>query len=606
MIIFTKRSKGKPVFPLRWNMAPALAISYWIGSTAAFAQAIPAPPILPKIDANGVDVQTGNETWSVTELGIGPNGTMGLQLVRSRSGGAQRDNFSNSYVYTSNYLYGLENGHSTFGNDGDSFGQYTFSGYGIPGQNYQTGEGSIINYSIQIWDQNDPNSGSISKLYFADSKVFPNGVTWNLHYKTIAGNGRNYARLQSVTSNTGFQIKFEYYTNTMASDFSNYSQWELRTKAIAINNSIEYCDPVGDYCSLSNIWPTVIYAYSTNSQNGSSTVSVTGPAGGVTQYTSTPASGNNPLTFSITKPGSSAPDVTYAYTLNYGPCMPSSFVCQYGAPFRVSSLTTPEKTVSYSYSHISTKWIITKTEPGSKTDVYEMPAYPDFRLGLEKWTDSLGRITRFESTALGQPTKAIWPEGNFTVFQPAGCGSLAQQASYPKPGPSVNPILESRTYANYGTNLKLCGKPLTITDARGVVTYTYDTGHGGVLTELGRADNNGIRPAKKYYYEQRYALVKSPAGSFVQKSTPVWLMTEVRTCKTSTMDLNAGTCGAGSADLVRTTFDYGPMSGSGNNLLLRGKVEDAGGLAFRTCYNYDIYGRKMSETAPEAGLTTCP
>ena len=34
-------------------------------------------------------------------------------------------------------------------------------------------------------------------------------------------------------------------------------------------------------------------------------------------------------------------------------------------------------------------------------------------------------------------------------------------------------------------------------------------------------------------------------------------------------------------------------------------VEDAGGLNLRTCYTYDQLGRKISETAPRAGLATC-
>jgi YD repeat-containing protein len=58
-------------------------------------------------------------------------------------------------------------------------------------------------------------------------------------------------------------------------------------------------------------------------------------------------------------------------------------------------------------------------------------------------------------------------------------------------------------------------------------------------------------------------------------------------------------------DEVLTTYDYGPDSGP-NNLFLRGRVVTADGQSLRTCYTYDRFGNRISETLPRAGLTSCP
>jgi hypothetical protein len=129
--------------------------------------------------------------------------------------------------------------------------------------------------------------------------------------------------------------------------------------------------------------------------------------------------------------------------------------------------------------------------------------------------------------------------------------------------------------------------------------YTYAQAHGGILTETGPAVN-GIRPQTRYAYAQRSAWIRNAAGSFVA-ALPVWVLAQKSYCKTGAAT-SAGCSIPG--DEVITSYDYGPNSGP-NNLLLRGTVEDVGGLALRTCYQYDIYGNKISETAPRAGLGVC-
>lgn len=153
---------------------------------------------------------------------------------------------------------------------------------------------------------------------------------------------------------------------------------------------------------------------------------------------------------------------------------------------------------------------------------------------------------------------------------------------------------------------KLCDKPLSRTDPRGNVTnYTYSQAHGGLLTETGPPDANGVRPQTRYSYVERTAWVAAPGGGYAQVGLPVWLLESKSLCKTSTATGNpAAPCAAGAADEVRTLYDYGPNAGP-NNLELRGVVDDATGQALRTCYGYDAQGNRIWETKPRAGLASC-
>lgn len=151
---------------------------------------------------------------------------------------------------------------------------------------------------------------------------------------------------------------------------------------------------------------------------------------------------------------------------------------------------------------------------------------------------------------------------------------------------------------------KLCDKPLTETDPNGnVTTYTYAQAHGGVLTETGPLVN-GVRPQTRSSYTQRFAWTRNSAGAFVRSTTGVWLLTQKSTCISGPAAASGTGC-ATAGDEVITTYDYGPDSGP-NNLLLRGMVVASGNQTLRTCYSYDNWGRKISETTPRAGLAVCP
>lgn len=155
-------------------------------------------------------------------------------------------------------------------------------------------------------------------------------------------------------------------------------------------------------------------------------------------------------------------------------------------------------------------------------------------------------------------------------------------------------------------NLKICKKPLSVTDAEGNTTdFAYDPVHGGMLKRTAPADDSGVRPETRYTWGQRYAWLKNAGGGYTQAATPVWVQTSQFSCNTSAM-LASGNCAAGASDKVVTTYEYqAGNSATGSNVFRVGMAVTADGQTLRTCYGLDEFGRQISETQPKAGLATC-
>lgn len=270
---------------------------------------------------------------------------------------------------------------------------------------------------------------------------------------------------------------------------------------------------------------------------------------------------------------------------------------------------------------------------GERTLAYFLVGYPEYiespagtvyydhsgvRIGLVpqgSWPTTPFTFSYFSMV----PTGVLYPEGNILRFNYDAAGNNILQRSVPKPGSGEAAIEVTRTYptptafevsSTTTTNLctatsqVLCDKPTAATDALGNVTdFTYDPTHGGVLTETAPAVG-GIRPQTRYVYVQRTPMVLNSSGGVVAAGPPVWVLASRSLCRTGAASGN-GCAIAG--DEVVTTFDYGPTTGV-NTLLLRGQVEDANGLALRTCYQYDERGNRIATTAPEGtvGWTSCP
>lgn len=200
------------------------------------------------------------------------------------------------------------------------------------------------------------------------------------------------------------------------------------------------------------------------------------------------------------------------------------------------------------------------------------------------------------------------PDGKRTEYWiPWSTRNVHKVTEKAKSGSGLPDTVTSATYDC--TKPVLCAKPTSKTDAKGNVTnYVYDQTHGGLLKETAPAVG-GVSPEKRYEYVSRKAWVRNADNTgYAQSTNDHVLLSKEEYCITSAA-VN-GDCAAGPSDEVVTVYEYGPSSGP-NNLLLRGiavTAQNAEGQmeTLRTCYGYDNFGRRISETKPLANLAICP
>jgi hypothetical protein len=111
------------------------------------------------------------------------------------------------------------------------------------------------------------------------------------------------------------------------------------------------------------------------------------------------------------------------------------------------------------------------------------------------------------------------------------------------------------------------------------------------------------RPLKLTTWVQIYGWVTNSSGALVQSAYPIWRKATETACQTVAGSSTA-ICDGGAPQTV-TTYQYGAAA-TRFALLVTGVAISSGGTTQRTCYGYDIYGHRISETKPNAGLGVCP
>ncbi|GAA0488183.1 hypothetical protein GCM10009096_33960 [Parasphingorhabdus litoris] len=604
----------------------------------------------------GVDMRTGRYVYQNTDLSIGA-GTSELQLIRSMpiytSGHANpfgnfshnwdifitEERFDQSGRMTSggqDYRMRVHLNGTTLTFEGRQFvNTYGYKGRGPIARLVVSGDqsssaaiytmtapdGTIITFrAIGNRDCTGPisNAGT-RRCAFASRIVTPENKILDLAYNYNGALTGNRATLRSIRSSSGYALLFRYSGSRV-------------TEACAVNLAVYYVP--------ANTCPTGVakgsYSYSNNKLTG-----FTDAEGNVSSFT------YNGSAMGFVRPGdaqawlvntitlANLDDITFHEVVNRQDFADGS---------------------SYTYSWSQTPYSVNQPRPvnagGSVTDSngksihveFEFPIMPgtgserpciglqcpqpdpdDFLYNIYQQTpgpvrleDQLGRVTLNDYCdprvmAELPPNKrnrcAVYPLRSFT--DPEGIKTLLEYDNYQnvtkatrqaKPGSGLANIVTSAAYGT--TNPKTSTKPLWVIDANGNRTdFTYDPAHGGMLTKTLPADGNGIRSQTRYTYTQRYAWIKNSSGGYSRAAAPIWVLIGEEYCKTSAADAN-GNCTGGATDEVVTTYDYGPDSGP-NNLLLRGNAITADGQTLRTCYTYDEFGRKTSETPPAANLASC-
>jgi RHS repeat-associated protein len=534
----------------------------------AFAQAA-APAVRSTIDANGVDLTTGTFQAASPGIVIGKAGAGGLSfnetwdssgtvwrhpyqvMINSSNPGSTADTTvltvsvggsSETFVITSGAYVNQQGTGSTLSL---SSGVYT----------YTTDDGTVVTFSHALTGLR----GVSSNEALATSLTRPNHEAWTWTYNAMASGGGY--RLQSVTNNLGYQVHLEY------NDGGGANTGFVITKAVALNNAVDYCSPSANSCSFTKTWPSLTIS-------GSSTFSFTDANSHAWTYA-------NGTTFVITRPTSGT--LTYAYN---------------GSGL-VSSVANGTGTWSYGYSTASGILTTTVTDPLSHTRVVAV----DTTTGLvSSDTDGNGHATSYAYDGYGRLTQVTRPEGDETQLAYDGRGNVTTTTVVPKSGSGLSNIVTSASYdSTCTTNFVKCNQPNSTTDALGNQTdYTYDTTHGGVLTVTAPAPTTGaVRPKTTVTYTALTAHYKNSGGSIVAAGSSVYLPTGISTCQTTS------SCSGGS-DEVATSITYGSTTTSVANNLLPTSISKGAGdasLTATTAITYTDNGDIKTVDGPLSGST---
>ena len=540
------------------------------------------PPTYSLVDKNGVDLTSG--TLMLSERGIAVGQTPGgLSFNRYRNGGAWVGNVIGiMYSWMNTYHVSYQGKLTSFTNNNGAFSSDQGDGSSLSFNatlqiyTYTTADGAVLKFSKALaQDFNSTNEGEII------SASYPSGEVDTFAYKTVslcvlaAGGGcSSYApanRLQSVTNNLGYQLKFQYSLNNPVNN-TDWNAFSAVIKVTAINNAIDYCDPPADSCSgFSVAWPSQSFAVDTGN---TSAQDVTDAMGRVTRYTYNSQS----LIVGIKRASSSTDTTTVTYD----------------GSSRVASVSNGTGAWTYAYSTTGGVLTTTVTDPLSHTRVVASSG------GLvSSDTDGNNKTVTYTYDSNGRLTQAAMPEGDYFQYIYDFRGNVTSTTHVPKSGSGLSNVVTSSNYPSACTNPVICNKPTSTIDALGNQTdYTYDPTHGGLLTAALPAAATGVpRRMTTYSYTSMSAWYKNGSGSIVQAPAPVYRLTGASGCQT------ASNC-VGGSDEVKATIGYGTGGSTTANNLLPISTTLASGdgvLAATTAETYDAVGNLLTIDGPLSG-----
>ncbi|MGY4399183.1 hypothetical protein ACVWZA_004396 [Sphingomonas sp. UYAg733] len=260
----------------------------------------------------------------------------------------------------------------------------------------------------------------------------------------------------------------------------------------------------------------------------------------------------------------------------------------------------------YNLAFYLTTWVTISGQQNNYTRaVRPIPEWGSARRALMYSGDGLGRETTFSRNQLQEVSGTTYPEGNGEMLQYDSRYNVIARVVSAKPASGLPQQVTQYTYppSCSASTQAYCNKPMTMVDPKGGTSnYSYNL-RGQILEEIAPAPSVGAPRLKKVYtYELRTAFVLDASANLVPAGPPISLPVKIVTCDTTSA------CAGGGTDTV-AQYDYGPPTGV-NNLNLRGvsvTALDASGIArtHLTCYSYNYFGEKISETRPNAGLAAC-
>ena len=533
---------------------------------AQVAGELAPPPVRQALDQNGVDVITGVLDLSSTDLTIGPSDIHGLTFQRySFSQGFNNSQLATIQLVGGLYIVTLNGKSDSFAPSGGGFAGT--EGNGATLQNlsgtyvYTARDGTTARFAGNAGYPYPFYEGELARLA---SITYPDGtmLTYTFTVQTLctseyAGNvcqtnPFNYvARLQSVTNNNGYQLKFSYASNSNRLIIDNYEAWGTLISVTAINNAVEYCDPQANTCTLTGNWPKVVYTQTTDGF-GNQIFIATDPLGRATSYTDDG--------LQIKRPGATSYDV----------------VATKDVPTQhVTSIVREGVTHTYSYADSGTTRTTIVTDPNGQHRTYVGDTVT--RL-ISSFSDELGNITTYQHDSNGRLTEIRYPEGNKVQYTYDARGNITLTRAISKTPGTPADVVVTASYPASCSNIFTCNRPTATVDALGNQTdYTYDAGTGLITSITQPAPAAGaVRPQVRYSYAQQ-------SGQ--------WKLTGTSVCQT------VASC-SGTANEIKVTTTYDP-----SNLLLLSATKAAGdnSLVATTALTYDSIGNIYTVDGPLAG-----
>jgi len=528
----------------------AVVLGLAMASVSAFAQDQPAPPVNIAVDPRGVDLPTGKFIYSTTEAAIGQPGQGGISYgrifipVQGGDGGNWRDVLMGSISVTgvtNEVLVSIGNSSEIFTKSGTTYTPKRNVGSTLTQSGtvyaYTLSGGAVAEFSAAPANYAGMYSDSIATI---TSLRQPNGERMDYVYREenvcTAGTYpscsiyKNIRRVQSITSNRGYQIHYDYATTTAWMS----SGWGTKTKVTALNLATDYCSPTAVSCTFTASWPSVTYSAGTATDQGGLVTTY--------YYSTDNLSG-------VRLPGSSSNDITITYN----------------ADERVQSITSAQGVWSYEYIDNSPNVGVRSTVATGPLG-QELTAIVPMTTGLLAATlDANSKSTNYQYDTQGRITRVTQPEGNYTAWHYDAFGNIdtvTQGAKTSGPGSAAN-IVHQASYPATCNDAILCHRPTSTTDPLGNVTnYSWSGTHGGLLTVTQPAPaSGGDRPQTRTTYSARYAYYKDETGTIVQGPSPITLPTASSQCATGVSPACVGT-----VNEIRTTTVYG-SNGVANNLL---------------------------------------
>jgi RHS repeat-associated protein len=549
------------------------------------------PPVRQAIDENGVDVIRGKFNAAQPSVSIGPAYPHGL-VYSSSNAGSGWFNGANSLIHQSgsSFLVSAAGASDSFTQSGTTFTPTEANGASLaqsgPTFTYTSRNGLVATFTLNsaglpFWD---------ATVARATTLTFPDGTRIHFHHKIVeycpggeAGDpsevpltcptGYKLAlRLQSITSNHGYQLKFGYQSDALddRDPSTSYDIWSSVVSVRAISNAVDYCSPTADACTgLTQPWPLL-----TLTSGGPTELTVATPSGEATRF----SYGSDGIT-GIRRPGAAGDNVVVTYSGG-------------------KVATTRIDGILYSYAYVDAGNVrtTTVTAPDGGKRVYVSDTVT-FRLSSFK--DELERVTSYEYDPNGRPTRITAPEGNETRLTYDARGNVTETRAEAKPNSSLDALVATADYPASCANPRTCNQPTSTTDPRDNTTdYAYDPVHGGVTgVTLPAPAPGAARPQTRTAYAAFRAHYKDASGEIVASAFPVQLPTSVSQCQTQ------ASC-AGTADEVRTVIDWGPQTpGIPNNLLPVSSSSGSGDGALTATASaaYDAVGNLAAVDGPLPG-----